>query len=245
MTFPFSPITYLEPLDVGREIQLDARTMEALVFRQIRVSEAFTLRDSAGDYFRASLREAGPRGGAAVVYERMERSPESPLQLSLYCAVLARQRMMLVTQKATELGVVRLQPLFTEHSVPPEGLQHEKAHAWPNQALRAVRQCRRASVPEVRPTVPLAEAVQYPTWQRAEARFYLDDRAAEKTQLWRGPREVVLAVGPEGGWSDPERSLLQASGALPLALGGRVLRSETAVLVGVTLLQHLLGDLQV
>ena len=71
--------------------------------------------------------------GQALVYERMFQSPESPLRLSLCCAVLARQRMIFVSQKATELGIERFQPVLTERSVPPEGLEHEKSHAWPGQ----------------------------------------------------------------------------------------------------------------
>src|SRR5262249_9150876 len=148
--FPYGPIRFSEPLAVEQTIRLDASAVEALRFRQVNVKEAFTLRDAAGDFFRASPRAAGADGGGALGYEQMFQSPESPLRLSLCCAVLARQRMIFVSQKATELGIHHLQPVLTERSVPPEGLEHEKAHAWPGQAIRAVKQCRRASVPEVR-----------------------------------------------------------------------------------------------
>jgi len=177
------------------------------------------------------------------VYERMPLPPESPLELALVCAVLARQRMMLVAQKATELGVTRILPVFTERSVGPEGLEHEKAHAWPNQVARAVKQCRRATVPELCPASPLAEALASDAWGAAEARFLLDDRAPAGVALERGPLGVCLAVGPEGGWTDTERAALADAGARPLVFGGRILRAETAVLAGLVLLQHRLGDL--
>jgi 16S rRNA (uracil1498-N3)-methyltransferase len=189
------------------------------------------------------LQRIGPKGGEALVYEALERSPESPLSLTLVCAVLARQRMLLVAPKATELGVTRLLPVITAHSVQPAGLEHEKAHAWPNAVIRAARQCRRSSVPEVRATQPLADVLAGETWQSSEARYYLDDRAAQTSHLQAGPTSVCLAVGPEGGWSDAERELLQQSGAEPLALGGRVLRAETAVIAGIFLVQYALGDL--
>ena len=207
------------------------------------MSEAFTLQDSDGGFFRASLLSCGSRGAEAEVYEAMARPPESPLRLSLVCAVLGRQRMIFVSQKATELGVDRILPVFTERSVGPEGLDHEKAHAWPGQAVRASRQCRRATVPEVRPTLPLAEALDGDVWRAAGARFFLDDAAAETARLQPGVRSACLAVGPEGGWTDEEKQLLLAAGAAPLNLGGRVLRAETAVVVGLALLQHRLGDL--
>lgn len=241
--FPYSPIRHPAPLRVGEQIRFGRRAAAALRFRQINPKEAFTLQDSEGHYFRASLVGMVERGGEALVYEAMVRSPEPELRLTLVCGILARQRMLLIAQKATELGVSHLFPVFTEHSVGPDGLEHEKAHAWPKQVLRAVRQCRRASVPEVHDAMPLAAALSTADWSGAEFRHYLDDRGDNPAVLARGPVRVCLAAGPEGGWSDPERLQLQAAGATPLILGGRILRAETAVLAGLTLIQYALGDL--
>ena len=158
--------------------------------------------------------------------------------------------MITVIQKATELGVVRIIPVLSERSVPREGLEHEKAHAWPKQALRAARQCRRASLPEVREAIELESVLGDPCFGKADIRVYLDDRASSRPQLEPKPltandtrRRVVLAAGPEGGWSDEERAALEKHGAIALRLGGRVLRAETAVFAGLTLLQHAYGDM--
>ena len=237
------PIRVSWKLHANRAAQLDADTVAKLHARDVQVKEAFTLQDAEGHYFRASLKSLGGKGGEALVYEEMARSPESPVELTLVCAVLARQRMLLVVQKATELGVTRVIPVFSEYSVKPEGLEHEKAHAWPKAAVRAAKQCRRAVLPEVRETIPLAEALMDPAWTGAETRLYMDDRAPAAARMVRGPERVVLAVGPEGGWSEAEREQLQAAKAFPLALGGRVLRAETAVITGLVLMQHRLGDL--
>jgi 16S rRNA (uracil1498-N3)-methyltransferase len=247
---PFAPIRVATPLAVGQRVRLDADAMAALGYREINVKEAFTLVDASGTFFRASLLGRSAKGGDATVYEQMPASPESPARITLVAAVLGRQRMLMVAQKATELGVVRIAPVFSERSVGPEGLAHEKAHAWPGQTLRAARQCRRASVPEVRTTVPLTRALAEPYWREAAHRYYLDDRAPKKSGAVALPArtptagiDVAFAVGPEGGWTDEERALLVAHGAEPMRLGGRVLRAETAVLVGLTVLQHQLGDL--
>ena len=199
-------------------------------------------------YFRASVLSLSPERALAAIYERMPSSPESDARITLVCAVLARQRMLMVAQKATELGVARIIPVFSAHSVGPDGLAHEKAHAWPGQTLRAARQCRRASIPEMRNAMPLERVFEDAAWKDAAFRYALDDRATIEAAPWpvREPGktiEVVFAVGPEGGWSDAERALLERNGARPLRLGGRVLRAETAVLVGLTVLQHALGDL--
>ena len=245
---PYAPIRIAKKLEIDTEILLDAGATKSLHFREINEKEAFTLRDAEGVYFRASVLSLSPQRAKVVVYERMVDSPESDARITLVCAVLARQRMLLVAQKATELGVVRIIPVFSAHSVGPSGLAHEKAHAWPGQTLRAARQCRRASVPEMRSAIPLERAMEDPAWNDAAIRYTLDDRATNEREPWpvrdRGkPMDVAFAVGPEGGWSDAEREMLQGHGARPLRLGGRVLRAETAVLVGLTVLQYALGDL--
>jgi 16S rRNA (uracil1498-N3)-methyltransferase len=244
---PYAPIRVAKKLEVGAEVQLDAGPTKSLRFREINEKEAFTLRDAEGNYFRASVLSISPERVKATVYERMTSSPESDARITLVCAVLARQRMLMVAQKATELGVARIVPVFSAHSVGPAGLAHEKAHAWPGQTLRAARQCRRASVPEVRDAMPLERMLDDAIWQDAAHRYVLDDRVTAETRFPAResgkPIEIVFAVGPEGGWSDAERTTLERRGAIPLRLGGRVLRAETAVFVGLTVLQYALGDL--
>lgn len=242
----YDPIRHGVPLAEGNEITLDAAAMRGIAFREINPKEAFTIVDGEGNYFRASLTSAD---GRAIVYERMKGSPESPARITLLCAVLGRQRMILVTQKATELGVVRVVPVLSDHSVKPGDLEHEKPWAWPGQALKGARQCRRASVPEVLAPQRLELALPAPFWKSAAMRFVLDDRVEGGGDPFPSPQErptlaeYVLAVGPEGGWSARELDLFRASGAVPLVLGARVLRAETAAIAGLAILQHRLGDL--
>ncbi len=228
-------------LALGVEFRFDADFARRLILREVNAKEACTVRDAAGVYYRASVRELGPGGGVAVPYERCARPPESELEITLACAVLARQRMLLVAQKAVELGVARLVPLLTERSVPLSGLAHEKAHAWPGQVRRAAKQCRRSSLPEIRPPARLADFLAGADFTAADARLVLDDAAASAPSVPAGMRRVALIVGPEGGFSDAERLALKER-AQTWNLGGRVLRAETAVLVGLAAVQTLWGD---
>lgn len=230
-----SHLTLQEPFTLERPL------VERLALRGINVKEAFTIRDASGDYFRASLKELRREQGMALPYERMKRAPESTVDITLACAVLARQRMLFVMQKATELGVTQIAPLITDHSVPPEGLEHEKAASWPAQLLRAARQCRRGSIPHLHPPTSLDTFLTSSTFTSADLCVVLDDRS-DPTLAPKGPkRRIVLFVGPEGGFSDAERLKLEGK-ARPWVLGGRVLRAETAVLVGLTAVQMTWGD---
>jgi 16S rRNA (uracil1498-N3)-methyltransferase len=120
-----------------------------------------------------------------------------------------------------------------------------KSHRWPEIVLRAAKQCRRASLPELYATVSFATALS------------LANSAGLKLMLYEGegvgslmgvigrqrPERVALLVGPEGGFAAGEVSMARAAGFLPVSLGPRILRTETAALAGTTLLQGLLGDL--
>lgn len=246
---PNAPLCHASTLKEGQTFSFGEAIAHGLRFREINVKEAFTVVDAGGVFFRASLKRLEGGGGEAVAYERMSGSTESPARITLVCAVLGRQRMIQVVQKATELGVVRVVPVLSDKSVQPKDLDHEKPWAWPGQALKGAKQSRRASVPEVTKTMPLAKAIAAPFWTGAGARFVLDDRAPAGVDpfapLGTGDGiDVVLAIGPEGGWSDAERAELGEAGARALALGVRVLRAETAVFAGLAVLQHRLGDLR-
>jgi 16S rRNA (uracil1498-N3)-methyltransferase len=221
---------------VGVTIALGNDILAQLSAREVNNKEAFTLLDCEGRAYRAALGTE-----SAVVYERMSASPESPLRVHLVCPVLGRQRMTTVMQKSTELGVCSIHPVFTEHSVQLFDIEHEKPWGWPGQILRAVRQCRRASVPRLTEIQPLKDAL-FPL--RHLPIFALDDQTGTSLTRSQQPAEVVLVLGPEGGFSKADRETLVFFGAHSLVLGGRVLRAETAAFAGLTMIQVLWGDMR-
>jgi 16S rRNA (uracil1498-N3)-methyltransferase len=236
------PLLVPEILSIDQPFRFDRGLAKRLRMRELNASEAFTLRDGSGVYFRASLKEYDGKGGTAVAYERMGRSPEPTIDITLACAILARQRMQWVMQKATELGVRRIMPLLTDHSVPPDAIEHEQPHAWAGHIARAARQCRRSSLPHLLAPATLDAALALPLLASADLRLFLDDRSDPLPVASAPPKRIVLLVGPEGGFSDAERHRL-ASRARPWLLGPRILRAETAVLVGLTAVQVMWGDL--
>ena len=186
-----------------------------------------------------------PRAGAA--WGRLEPFPESPLILTVLQALPERERFELILQKLTELGVNRIVPVESSRSttLAERDRQQTKSHRWPAVILRAAKQCRRADLPQLDPVRTWSEAL---AGCDGELRLLLWEKGGETTPLAQavtssGLRQVTLAVGPEGGWSEAEVAEARANGFVPVTLGSRILRTETAAIVGAALLQHLLGDL--
>jgi 16S rRNA (uracil1498-N3)-methyltransferase len=238
------PLAIPTTLTLDEPFRFDRGLAKRLRMREVNATEAFTLRDGSGGtgaWFRASVKAYDDKGGLAVAYERMGRSPEAAVDVTLACAILARQRMHTVVQKATELGVRRIIPLLTDHSVRSDAVEHEQAHAWADHVVRAAKQCRRSSLPHLLAPMALDAFVASPLFATTDLRLFLDDRSDPSPAPAAPPRRIVLFVGPEGGFSDAELRGLGAH-ARPYVLGGRVLRAETAVVVGLTAVHMTWGD---
>jgi 16S rRNA (uracil1498-N3)-methyltransferase len=148
-----------------------------------------------------------------------------------------------IVQKTTELGVARIVPVLTEFGmVKPPSTRRQR---WQTIAEEAARQCGRADVPEIADCLALGPALAQFVDKKG-ARFMLWE--GERTRPFRaalatGPREVVLLVGPEGGFSHAEVSAASGAGFVPVSIGPRILRAETAAVVAVALAQAAAGGL--
>lgn len=208
------------------------------------VGDDLVLFDGAGHEAVASI--AAVRGAAVTVQagslEATDR--ESPLRLTLVQGISRGERMDLVVQKATELGVARLVPVLTERSVvkldaaqAAKRLQH-----WQGVVAAACEQSGRAWLPEVLPPQPLLKWLAQPA-AAGEARFLLHPGATTRVRDLPALRAATLLIGPEGGLSPQEREAALQSGFQDLSLGPRILRTETAALAALAALQAVAGDL--
>jgi 16S rRNA (uracil1498-N3)-methyltransferase len=173
---------------------------------------------------------------------------ESALAISLVQGVPKGDQMEVVIRATTELGVARILPALTARTVVrlDAGRWRERARRWQRVAKEATKQCGRALVPAVEAPRPLAEWIAEET--AADVRLCLWE--GEGTPLRRvierlepGPRRVSVIVGPEGGLTADEVGLARAAGYVSVTLGDRILRTETAALTIVALLQYTRGDL--
>ena len=176
--------------------------------------------------------------------DRTEGAPESPLAITLAQGVARGERMDIVLQKATELGVARVVPVVTERSVvrlDPDRTERRLAH-WQAVVIAACEQSGRARVPEVMPPLPLARWLDEPPGGAACILLWPGaDRALAGAVA--APGRVTLLVGPEGGLTDAERDAAMEVGFDARSLGPRILRTETAAIAALAVLQSAAGDL--
>ena len=217
---------------------------------RLRPGAELTLFNGQGGEYAATLLRAG-RDGCVVridAFAGIER--ESPLRLTLLQGVSRGERMDVIVQKATELGATRIEPLLTEFSVVKLDVAtagRRRAH-WQAIAVGACEQCGRNRVPEIGMPQPFERALaSLPEATAAERRIVLAPGAtASLATLARAAPDDAhwqLLIGPEGGLSANELRDATRCGFVAAALGPRILRTETAPLAALTLLQGLLGDL--
>ena len=234
------------PLEDGADLALPEAAARH-VTRVLRLRPGARLRvfDGAGREHAAELVEARRDAARVRVLGSVEPRAESPLAVTLLQGVCRGEHMDLVVQKAVELGAARIVPVLTERSVPRlEGARAGRRHAhWQAVAVAAAEQCGRAVVPEVTAPRPLAEVLGDDALPAH--RLLLDPAAATGPRALAPPDDggLALLVGPEGGLADRERAAARAAGFVGLRLGPRILRTETAGLAALAVLQALHGDL--
>ncbi|HKD53371.1 MAG TPA: 16S rRNA (uracil(1498)-N(3))-methyltransferase [Steroidobacteraceae bacterium] len=233
------------PLAAGTQITLagNAASHVTRVLR-LRVGEALTLFNGRGGEHLGSIDSA--RGGEVTVsvgeHAAIER--ESSFPLTLAQGISRGERMDLVVQKATELGVSRLVPLLTERSVVRLDAQQadRKFNHWRAVAIAACEQCGRNRLPEVALPTQLRGFLRQPP--DGGTRLLLSPEAPQRIEdVPRPERGAIVLIGPEGGLADEEQQDAVAAGFSAVRLGPRILRTETAAIAALTLLQREFGDL--
>lgn len=235
-----------QALRAGSEIALPEgpATHLARVLR-LGVGDACVLFNGDGHDYPARIVALGKRELRVAIDAATAVERESPLRLVLLQGIARGEKMDLILQKATELGVAELRPLWSQRSeVKLDEARAEKRLAhWRSVVASACEQSGRARVPEV--VAPLALSAALAALPAGGLRLILDPdgELAFSTLSVDADAPVHLAIGPEGGWSPLDREQLRAAGFAGLRLGPRILRTETAGLAAIAALQARFGDL--
>ena len=175
-----------------------------------------------------------------VTLGNCQRQPEQLLPVHIGLGLSRGERMDYAIQKATELGVTHITPLFTEFSevrLDSDRADKRIAH-WQKVAISASEQCGRCTVPEIFNPMPVKEWVS----QVPRGQGFMLDHTGTAGFTGDRPAVVYLLIGPEGGTSNDEKQLANYAGFTMVRLGPRVLRTETAPVVALTALQLRWGD---
>jgi 16S rRNA (uracil1498-N3)-methyltransferase len=210
---------------------------------RLRAGSTLILFDGRGGEYRAELLSTARTQALVRVGDHLAIERESPLHITLLQGVSRGERMDHIVQKATELGVARIVPVVTEFSVvrldAAQGAR--RRDHWQGIVIAACEQCGRNRVPAVEAPMSLAAALA--ALPAAMLRLLLEPGA--DSSLASTPRDIAMAllVGPEGGLSPVEIRQAAESGFVGRSMGPRILRTETAPLVALSVLQALAGDL--
>lgn len=232
----------------GAEITLpDDIAHQARDVLRLRVGDSLQLLDGAGGIYAAELTQITRRAVVAHIGAREEGPSPLRVRLTLCLGLLKAARFEFALQKGTELGITRFQPLLTERSVAAaEELAPAKRRRYERIIAEALEQSGGAWLPDLATPRTLtealaaapADAIKLIPWEEASAAPLISTLAATPSAT-----EVWLFIGPEGGFSAAEVHAAQAAGALPVTLGPRILRAETAAIVASALALGSLGAL--
>lgn len=215
---------------------------------RLRPGDRVTLFDDCGWEHVGVIQSYGPREGKIEILESYEPERESFLEITLAQSVGKGNKMDGVIEKATELGVRTIVPVSSLHTVPRFNLEKVEGRGarWRKIALSAAKQSGRTRVPEILDPVTFGDLARQPAsydlkllfWERAEANPL---RLLKERQ--NDLRSVLLVIGPEGGFAPEEAALALNHGFQAVTLGKRILRTETAALAVLSIVQFLWGDL--
>ena len=235
------------PLAAGLEVRLSpAQAHHAVHVLRMKAGAALTVFNGDGAEHAAVIARIAKREVFVRVEGASAAQRESPLAVTLVQGISRGARMDYTVQKAVELGVVRIEPILTRRGVvrlDGAGVEQKTSH-WQAVAIAACEQSGRNRVPEIAAVRTFEEWLARWRAGRGDALGLLLDPAAARrlTELSRPAAGIVLLAGPEGGLDDDEARAAEQEGLVPVQLGPRVLRTETAALAAVAAMQALWGD---
>jgi len=219
------------PLATGQNLALPEAAARHAQVRRVQPGHALTVFDGGGMDWPATVTRMGRSSVEVVLGEPVTVQRELPLAVTIALVMPANERMDALVEKATELGVAAIQPLHGERSVlrlPPERAERKRTH-WQAVAVAAAEQCGRAVLPQIH---PVAEFSAWLAQAPAGTRWLLSlaEGTLPPAQLPAPAGSLVTLSGPEGGLAPAEEQAARAAGFLPVDLGPRVLRADTAPL---------------
>ncbi len=214
---------------------------------RLRTGDEIIVFDGSAKEYEGMIVEDRPSSVVIRIQNILSSKKESPLEITLAQSVLKGEKMDYLIQKATELGVKEIIPFFSSRSIPilEKSKSLRRHRRWERIAIEASKQSGRGVIPKIEPLQDYSEMLQNipPDFLRL---ILWEKEGARLKEVLAGLKEkikIFFIVGPEGGLSQEEVDLAKEKGFIPITLGKRILRSETASLSLLSILQYDWGDM--
>jgi 16S rRNA (uracil1498-N3)-methyltransferase len=218
----------------AQSVTVDGNYLHAVL--RLGPGDMVKLFDDRDGEWLAEIVEAS-RKRVTMVVERLLRPRETVPDLWLLFAPIKRGRIDWLVEKATELGIARLQPIITRRTIVDRlNMDRLRAHT-----IEAAEQCERTALPELAEPQKLEAILR--DWPEGRILYFADEGGGEPFASAAAPGPAAILIGPEGGFTEEERAAIRAlPAARPVSLGPRILRADTAALAAISLWMAAAGD---
>ena len=209
---------------------------------RMKPEEPLILFNGKGSSWQGTIQTVAKKTVTVSLETMIDQVTESPLKVHVGQSLSRGERMDYAIQKATEMGVAEITPLFSERCEVKLNAerQEKRVRHWQQIVISACEQCGLNRLPIIHPPENVTDWMEK---QDSDLKFVLHHRTDKKLEGFDQPETVSLLIGPEGGLTQEEITQAESSGFHALALGPRVLRTETAPVTAVSVMQYLWGDL--
>ncbi|NOT47319.1 MAG: 16S rRNA (uracil(1498)-N(3))-methyltransferase, partial [Acidobacteria bacterium] len=212
---------------------------------RLRVGDEASVFDGLGREFLTTVEKISKKDSVLAVAGEIEpASSESPLDITLAAAILPGEKYEITVQKAVELGVQTLQPLYTKRCEVKPGGSGRRLERWHKIASESAKPSGRARLMKIDEPVDIGEffkSVGVANEERSLV-FFSERGGRGFEEITRG-KKITAVFGPKGGWDDAELDGAKTAGFTIVTFGGRIMRAETAAIAMTAILQHRFGDL--
>ena len=236
-----------KPLSINQAVILDDFSgHHALKVLRVRLNDVLILFNGDGYYYKGRVTEINKKEIEITILTSTKKNRESPLKICLIQSLSSNEKMDWIIQKATELGAYEIQPIFSERSIikiNQDRIKKKLLH-WKQVSISACEQCYRTQIPPVHHPLSFTNYLNNTRFEDKALKLILSPSAKENIKILpsKKPDKVYILIGPEGGFDQHEIKLANSLNFEAINLGPRVLRTETAPLSILSILQYKYGD---
>lgn len=236
-------------LDTGSDVEIRGADAKHIVqVLRLRKGDWLILSDGKGNSFQSEIISASSR--SVIAHVKSLRTQRSPSQLVLAFAIIKHNRTETIIQKAIELGVSRIMPFHSQRTVPRlmSEVTERKLTRWQKIAVEAAKQSGLPFLPNVEHPIPFARLVDRTSQFKSTIMFWEGETQRDirrsRDEISKDG-EILVIIGPEGGFSSDEVELARSRGVITVSLGSQILRVETAIIAALSICQYEIGGFSI